>query len=90
MDKDEESPGLAGFLPMRPVGIEPTTSGSGGHADEGDTRQRARTIADNHAGFLSLPPSRPAWLREPILRRLGHEWGTTLQRPSSSPFCARR
>jgi hypothetical protein len=61
---------------MRPVGIEPTTSGSGGHVTSHDSGRRPTTIAVNHAGFLSLPPRKPAWLREPVLGRLGHEWGT--------------
>jgi len=58
------------------MGLEPTTPGLGSLAEGLDTRRRSTPNLVNRAGFRRLRPSGPAWLRRPVLERLGHEWRT--------------
>jgi hypothetical protein len=59
---------------MRPAGIEPATSGSGGQSDVHDARRRGTTIASSHAGF---PFPHGAYVRDV---------GPMLEEASGQPF----
>ena len=68
--------GIRLLKPKRTMGLEPTTPSLGSLSDGHDARRRPTTIACTRAGLRPLTARRPAWLREPFLRRLGQEWAT--------------